>query len=224
MPNKSHLKKKIAWQGEYWIENFVILYRSHVNMLTISIFIPVWLRPGLMWTGPNSKFMRKIKIACMTNHYNYVYGSMLEKYRAVPVSNAIFVYRDLTWKAPFGEGAFFLQYLLKTKTLCILTDAFQQLLWSNIDTSQICWLQQWKLSLIFNGLHILSTSISNFRAIVSSALNQIRECLYLLTDLICGMSYKDTKMIVACPRFRSMSNNFDNDVRNLRFYSVFYAR
>ena len=100
--------------------------------------------------------MRKIKIACMTNHYNYVYiGSMLEKYRAARSAMLYLFIEDLTWKAPFGEGAFFLQYLLKTKTLCILTDAFQQLLWSNIDTSQICWLQQWKLSLIFNGLHIL---------------------------------------------------------------------
>jgi hypothetical protein len=68
----------------------------------------------------------------MTNHYNYVYiGSMLEKYRAARSAMLYLFIEDLTWKAPFGEGAFFLQYLLKTKTLCILTDVFQQLLWSN---------------------------------------------------------------------------------------------
>jgi hypothetical protein len=47
------IKTKAIWKRKFPVKGnkLKILwfsYRSHVNMLTISIFIPVWLHPGLM--------------------------------------------------------------------------------------------------------------------------------------------------------------------------------
>jgi hypothetical protein len=51
MLTKAIWKRKLPAKGNK-PETFVIFaYRSHVDMLTISIFIPVLLRPGHMETG-----------------------------------------------------------------------------------------------------------------------------------------------------------------------------
>jgi hypothetical protein len=65
--NKSHLKRKLPSKRNK-LKILWFSYRSHVNMLTISIFIPAnWLRPGLALDSSHNfcHFWLDNKMACV---------------------------------------------------------------------------------------------------------------------------------------------------------------